>query len=244
MTPDQWIALAASVGACLSALATFLTVRQIARQREASFRPELAMSQVHFEAGPDPIRAGLLPTKWIARNWKGKEMPATFEELSLPLRNIGLGSARGVHLHWDFDLAGTVKSANELAQRTLTPAYFSIDDWGVSIKSEALGNGSSLWKNQREVVIDFVLPASIDKEPVLVRLPDAYVQLAAALIYLRSRDKGREHSFELPSLNAAFKFSDIGGIKHEAVFDVKVHLLALAGSGEGMTGYVECSKRV
>ena len=244
MTPDQWIALTTSVGACLSALATFLTVRQIAKQREASYRPELAISQVDFEAGPDPIRAGVLPTKWIARNWKEIEKPATFEDLSLPLRNIGLGSARAVHLQWDFDLAGTVKTANELAQRTLTPAYFSIDEWSVSIKSEDLGNGSSLWKNQREVVIDFVLPASINKKPVLVRLPHAYVQLASALVYLRSKDKEKEHSFELPSLSATFTFSDIGGIKHDAVFDVKVHLVALSDGGEGMTGYVECSKRV
>lgn len=243
MTPDQWIALGASAGACLSAFATFLTVRQIAKQREASYRPELAISQVHFEAGPDPIRAGALPTKWIARDWKEMEKPPTFDDLSLPLRNIGLGSARAVRLHWEFDLAATVKTANELAQRTLTPAYFSIDDWGVSIKSEALGNGSSLWKNQRDVPIDFVLPASIDKEPVPVKLPHAYVQLAAALVYLRAKEK-EEHSFELPSLSAAFTFSDIGGIRHDAVFDVKVQLVSLFGGGEGMTGYVECSKRV
>lgn len=243
MTPDQWIALAAGVGACSSALATLLTVRQIAKQREASHRPELAISQVHFEAGPDPIRAGVLPTKWIARDWKEMEKPATFEDLSLPLRNIGLGSAKAVRLHWDFDLAATVKTLNELAQRTLTPAYFSIDSLGVSIKSETLENGSSLWKNQREVPIDFVLPASIEKEPVPVRLPHAYVQLAAALVYLRAKDK-KEHSFELPSLSAAFTFSDIGGIKHDAVFDVKVNLISLSGSGEGMTGYVECSRRV
>ena len=244
MTPDQWIALAASVGACFSALATFLTVRQIAKQRETSYRPELAISKVAFEAVPDPIRKELFPTKWIASNWKGEELQVTYKDLSLPLRNIGLGSARGVQLCWEFDLAGTVKSANDLAQRTLTPAFFSINNWGVSIKSETFGNGTSFWKNQREVVIDFVLPASIDKTPVLVSLPHAYVQLTAALIYLRSKDKDLKHSFELPSLSVTFTFSDIGGSIHRAVFDVKVHTVSIAGSGEGMTGYVECSKRV
>lgn len=244
MTSDQWISLGASVGACVSAFATFLTVIQIAKQRKATYRPELALSQTHFEAVPDPIRASVLPTKWIARNWQKNESSSILGDISLPLRNIGLGPARGVHLRWDFDLDGMVKTANALAQRTLTPAYFSIDEWGVSIKSEALGNGSSLWKNQREITIDFVLPASIDKEPVPVRLPHAYVQLATALMYLRSKDEDTEFSFELPSMKAAFTFSDIGGIEHVAVFDVKVRPVSFNGSGEGMTGYVECIKRI
>ncbi|SAI62772.1 Uncharacterised protein [Bordetella trematum] len=244
MTPDQWIALGASVGACLSAVATFLTVRQIAKQREASYRPELAISQVPFEAGPDPVCAGALPTKWVARDLKDTQRPLTLDDLALPLRNIGLGSARAVRLKWDFDLSEAVKTANELAQRTLTPAYFSVDDWGLSIKSDDLGNGSSLWKNQREVLIDFVLPASIDKEPVSVRLPHAYQQLCAALVYLRAKEKDEMLSFELPALSATFTFSDIGGVDHEAVFDVKVKLVSLSGGGKGMTGYVECAKHV
>jgi hypothetical protein len=59
MTNDQIVALLASIGACLSAVATFLTVRQIAKQRVASYRPELALSQSIFEGSTDPA-AGLL----------------------------------------------------------------------------------------------------------------------------------------------------------------------------------------
>lgn len=245
MTPDQWIALCASLGACLSAVATFLTVRQIAKQREASYRPELAISRIQFQAYPDPLRGGMLPTKWTAQDTKEGETLNCVEDLALPLRNIGLGSARAVSLQWDFDVTGAVNAANELAQQTLTPAYFSTDDRFVTLKSEDLGNGSSMWENQRNVLIDYVLPASVEKSSLRVRLPHAYIQLASALVYLRFKEKEKTDFFDLPLLTASFTFSDIGGIKHSAYFNIKICPVSLSSNSEAMTmeGYVECSKQ-
>jgi hypothetical protein len=243
MTPDQIIALAASVAACMSAIATFLTVRQIAMQREASYRPKLAFSRVYFEAGTRQILAGPLPQQWVVRD-PGPSAPEFLEDLALPLRNVGLGAARAVSLVWSFDIEQVVERVNHAAQRTLTPAYFSIDETGVSIKSEVIGDSHSMWRNQREALIDFVLPASVQNEPVSVRLPHAYIQLCAALVFLESKDKDIKRAFELPSLCATLAFKDIGGSGHSAVFDIEVQLTSRNGNGEGMTGYVESSKRV
>lgn len=242
MKPDQWIALLASVGACLSALATFLTVRQIAKQREATYRPELAISRVHFKANPNPVASGALPTMWGACDTKAMDTPINLEDLPLPLRNIGLGAARAVDLQWSFDLAGTARLANDLARRALIPAYFRVENENLSIKSPDLGNGTSMWRNQRQIRIDFVLPSSVEKEPVPVRLPHAYVTLVAALVYLTAKVKDGVHSVELPSLTAAFTYNDIGGGGHEQIFEVKTHLVMLSGGGDWMTGYVECAK--
>ena len=60
MTVDQLVALGASIGACLSAIAAFLMIRQIARQREASYRPELALSRTAIRSTRDNEKA--LPT--------------------------------------------------------------------------------------------------------------------------------------------------------------------------------------
>ena len=97
MTNDQFVALLASIGACLSAVATFLTVRQIAKQREASYRPELALSRVYLECTKDPITQGSIPTLWAAKGKDGKTDPLT-RSLSLLLRNVGLGTAKGVSI--------------------------------------------------------------------------------------------------------------------------------------------------
>ena len=44
MTADQYIALGASVAACMAAIAAFWTVWMMARQQRATYRPELALS--------------------------------------------------------------------------------------------------------------------------------------------------------------------------------------------------------
>jgi hypothetical protein len=257
MTPDQLIALFASVGACLSAFATFLTVRQIAKQREASYKPELAIAKVGFEMMADEgFEVTLLSTRRI-RNEMKESAEVIGAGVSLPLRNIGLGAAKAISLRWECDLANMVESANQLAQRTLTQVYFSIDDFAVRTKSEVSGEIYSMWKNQSEAGIDYVLPASIDKNPIYFPLPHAYLQLASALIYLiykdkdknKNKDKDNDKKLEinLPSLNLGIEFSDIGGIAHQANFIVKLHIVCYTKSedeGNTISAYIECTKRI
>jgi hypothetical protein len=243
MTVDQSIALIASIGACLSAIATFLTVRQIAKQREASYRPELVFSRTFFDAIPDPIRAGSLPTRWINRQIVAESTPS-LEDLSVCFRNVGLGAAKSVAILWSFPLEQTVERVNKAAQRTLTPAYFSIDEWGVSIKSETLGNGTSMWKNQQRVSLDFVLPASVQKEPMPIQLPNAYIQLCSALLFLAPKDKGLDNSFEVPPLTAKIEYIDIGNRMHQSSFNFELNIISIAGDGGSFSGYIDCTKCV
>ncbi|MDD2776472.1 MAG: hypothetical protein PHU06_10995 [Gallionella sp.] len=243
MTADQTIALISSIGTCLSAIATFLTIRQIAKQREASYRPELAFSRTFFVAEPDPIRAGALPEKWVNKKL-GLETPMLLDDLSVPLRNVGLGTAKAIAISWSFPIDQTIERVNQSAQKTLTPAYFSRDDWGVSLKSESLGNGTSMWKNQKNVSVDFVLPASVEREPMEVRLPHAYVQLCSAVLYFASKDKHAKFSFDLPILSANIEYVDIGNLTHRATFEFILNVVAISGNGEAFDVYIDCTKRV
>jgi hypothetical protein len=90
MTIDQVVALLASIGACLSAVATFLTVRQIAKQREASYRPELALSRILFEGSRGPIAEGAIPSFWTKKP-EYDESQKELQRLTVPLQNVGLG---------------------------------------------------------------------------------------------------------------------------------------------------------
>ena len=167
-------------------------------------------------------------------------------DFSMPLRNVGLGTAKEVVILWSFPIDQTIECVNQAAQRTLTPAYFSSEDSGdsVSIKSESLGNGISMWQNQKKELVDFVLPASVQKEPVEVKLPHVYVQLCSAAVYFRYKDKGSLCSVEVPRLTADIEYSDIGNRKHRMIFDFEVHVIIAAGGGEAFSGYVNCTKRV
>ena len=241
MTIEQLIAITASIGACLSAIATFLTVRQIANQREATYHPELDFSRTFFEAIPDQLRGGPLPSKWINKQ-SDSEAASYLYDLSIPMWNVGLGTAKAVVISWSFPIELTIERVNQSAQRTLTPAYFCCDESGVHIKSESLGNGISMLKNQQRATIDFVLPASVQKEPIEVTLPHAYIQLCSAVLYLGSKDKNTERSFEVPALTAHIEYIDIGNRSYRTDFEFQLHMTAIVGTGESFSGYIECKK--
>jgi len=162
----------------------------------------------------------------------------------MPLRNVGLGTARSVRIVWDFDVADTVKRANDLAQRSLTPIYFEFDGAAVGIKSDGGGMGTSMWKNQREALIDYVLPAAVEKEPEPVQLPHAFIALCSAIVHFSFKGDGpKSMAFELPKLSVTLSFMDIAGGEHAAKFELSVHPVGIQGDGTGMFGFVESEKR-
>lgn len=239
MTTNEIIALLASLGTCFSAIATFLTVRQIAKQREASYRPELAFSRVLVECTKDLIAAGSIPTHWTT---KGEDEKTNTQSrfFSLPLRNIGLGTAKNVSVSWSFPFESVTKQINETAQKTLSAAYFTFDKDSLSIDSENLGKSTSMWVNQKQVTLDYVLPAAITHEPVMLNLPHAYIQIVSSLLYFSAKDK--KPFPEIPPLIAKVEFYDIGEAKHSSTFNIQFQVSAIGGAGEFICGSIESQK--
>lgn len=243
MTIDQIIALSASVGAFLAAIATFLTVRQMIQQREASYRPELIISRTFFEGSKDPITKGELPTHWVRKPIADGEHDS-LPVFSVPLINLGLGAAKNLAVQWSFPIEEMIKQVNDLAQRTLTPAYFDLKDGAMSIKSESLGSGTSMWKNQQQDSLDYVLPVAVSNVFCQLRLPLAFIQLSAAYLYLAAKDKDRKSIPDIPPIRAHLEYFDIGDKQHSADFDISIQIIMFAGDGTFVNGYAESKKRV
>jgi len=95
MTIDQVIALSASVGAFMSAIAAFLAVRQNTKQREASYRPELAITKTTLTASKSPISKSTYADFWIEKKDEGDSAVGNLlSSLTLPLRNVGFSKAQ------------------------------------------------------------------------------------------------------------------------------------------------------
>ena len=189
MTIDQLIALSASIGACLSALATFLTVQQVAKQRRASYQPDLALTQIVVTGVPDSNNKSPLPIVWNTNPpGIGSSQP---RRCAIPVLNVGLGAAKDVVVSWSFPIDELVKSVNDLAQRTLTPAYLRNEHGTLYIKSDLFGDIDIMWQNQQVSRIDYVLPATVQDKPLYLEMPWAYVTLVSMLLYFRLRDPQR-----------------------------------------------------
>lgn len=239
MTLDQIIALSASLAACASAVATFLTIRQMAQQRKASFRPELAFSTTHFEGSATTDEQ--LPNNWVAWTHQS-ESRSNQRELVIPLHNVGLGAAREISLSWSFPIDRAVEEVNALAQQALVPAYLKFEKGMLSITSDNLSNWTSIWRNQQKIFLDFVLPASVPQEALVIRLPNAYIQLCSSLAYFATRIEKRSTFPSFPLLTAQLEYQDIGGSRHEASFEFTVEIEAIIGKAKEMHGVIVCKK--
>lgn len=244
MTPDQIIALLASVGACLSAIATFWTVRQIAKQREASYRPELLFSRLSFEAmaatADDP---GPLPVRWVLPSNSGVRPKLPQPTISIPLRNVGLGAAKSIAVSWSFAVAETVAAINERAQRARIPAFFTVDNDVVKLKSETFGNLIVFWRNEQSMSLDYVLPASVEQPAAELRVPFAFMLLYTVALFLAFREDEVTPPLEhLPTLTAHLEYRDIGNRAHHSSFELVVTLENVLNGGQSFRAILEPKK--
>lgn len=242
MTIDQVIALAASIGACLSAIAAFFAVRQNSKQREASYRPELALTRSVFLASKSQISKKEAFAKYWSENGEEKDQDATNSSFSLSLRNVGLGAAKEVTLTWSFLIDELVTIINNKAQKLLIPAYFEYENGLLSLNSELLNASTSVWRNQKQASVDYVLPASSDAEGVRVNVPHAYIELVSALIYFSAKEKDYEAFPDMPKLKLDLEYFDIGGAKNNTSFEIELNIMMIYGDGEGFRAYMQSKK--
>lgn len=255
MTNDQIIALSASIAACVSGVAGAIsgfaalrTNKEMVRQRQASYQPELAFSRVVFDARSKPVVETALPLYWIPRDGQqspdGTASPAK-TNLTLPLSNVGLGAARDVQITWSFALDQAIERLNDAAQRTNTSASFKQENQIVHVSGDAFGNFSSFWRNQKQASLNYVMPLTDAGGTIPVEIPDAYIAIYCIEIFLTLKQASQANgektlSFDLPNLLADIRYSDIGGSIHHRTFEFTTDIVAAASDGKSFAGIINC----
>ncbi len=239
MTLDQIINSAVVIATFVSAIGTLLTVRQMAQQREASYRPELVFSRMRFKGSQN---AGLAGKYWDWSNSDIVEKTKASMLLSIPLRNVGLGAAKDISVSWSFPIEEMIHLVNTVAQRTLALVYLTYEKGVVSVESEKFGKGPLFWQDQSHPTLDCVLPASIQKEPDQVILPGMFMELAAIFLIIAAKEKDRTPYPEIPMLKACLKYRDIGDKSHTSNFEIKLDVLSTCESDLSIAGFLTPKK--
>ncbi len=242
VTVDQAIALISSLGACGAAIATFLTVRQIAKQREDAYRPELVLSRTIFKASKSPLLAGALPTHWL-RMVDEIERPEL--RFGLPLSNIGFGTAKNVIATWRFPIEDAVSDMNKLLRRTHVSGRVVLTGGGLSVEGENIGKTFSMWRNQNVQNIDYVLPAAERSDPQVLALPHAYILAVSTIAFLawavRDQPGAANPFLELPLLTVALDYYDVADRQHRSVYEISFNIIMW--QAEAFDAYLEPRKR-
>jgi hypothetical protein len=224
MTLDQYISAGAGAGSFLAALATFLTVWQIAKQRRAIYRPDIVVKRATVitleEDKGDDIVASLL-------NWRSeKEVEAKAEFMGrryfLLLMNIGLGAATNVRVNWDFPMVSFVAATGMLAADSGAPERIEFSKGVVRLNKPRI---ASFWTNQQRDHFDYLVPASIDREPTKLEIPSAYILAVATRmsLFLRDFHDGEGEFPGIPPLLLFLEFNDISGKRHSMSYQIGFH---------------------
>ena len=118
-----------------------------------------------------------------------KEIPnpetTVVESPALDLHNIGFAVAKLVQFKWSFDANKAIRMVREENEN----GFFHIHERGTIVKLstrkysfEQIYDVYTLNKKQK---IDFILPASIDKEPIKVEIPRLFLDLYLLPILLK-----------------------------------------------------------
>jgi hypothetical protein len=224
MTVDQYISVGTSVAAFLAAFATLLTVWQIAKQRKATYRPDIVVMRARV------ITTGELSDETIAPllKWKRSEEEADRKDIlgndyPLLLVNIGMGAATSVSTKWEFPMESFVSETRRIARVRGVPEEIEFrSNGGVSHVKPQI---TSFWTNQKSGYFDYLLPASIDHEPIKLDLPSAYILAVAAhmSLFLKALNYDDREGPKVPPLKLSLEFNDIAGQKHRTSYDIEFH---------------------
>lgn len=233
MSVDQLVALAASIGACVSALAAFFTVREMSRQRQTTYQPELVPSRLQFSASKPLFANSMLPERWLDNS----NAPAAVD-----INNVGLGAATNVLVSWSFDIGAAIDRANTVAQKSLSAAYFELKNETLHFHVEGGRDSMSMWGNQRAKNFDYVLPASKNVTAARADIPLAFCQLVAALVFFSNRSE-QFHFPELPMLELDISFQDIAGHQRKVKYEFAVSLTMVSDKACAFQGLLEATRK-
>jgi hypothetical protein len=241
---DQWILILTGVATVATAVATFLTVREIKRQREASYRPDLVPSHQY-------AHAYLIPkTNNQAFSWSKsrRDDPATInlshDQYSITFFNIGMGPAKNIVASWMVEIEPSVKLINSLAQRSFTALLVetSSNPAMLTISGPNGPRTTHSINNQLRSELEHVLPASLDRNGVEIWVPSFLLALLSLQITLGMR-ADRDGLASSPAWTTSPKatllltFADVAGATHAKEFGLAFEILSIASQLDDHGGW-------
>lgn len=230
LTIDQYIASISGLAALATALATFLTVREIAKQRRSALVPDLASShQFAYVYAEQPLSG--MRYVWSADPTIPPQL-VHHSRYGISLVNVGTGAAKQLQAKWALDLEGMVVRVNELARSASVPVSADMDSATSEVRilwaDKVFSTG--MVANQLKHDLGHVLPASLDKNGLHVEVPSVYLHLAAlqvalGLVSLEEVAQAEDWA-RFPHAVLSLNYIDVLGDEHSKELEVSFQLLS------------------
>lgn len=217
---DRLIALIASVAGFVSALATLLTVSEMRRQREGSYKPIFLFKTTYLaHLIKNKTNKFIVTTEAVDKDaFENSPQKMQFDEfIPIHFHNIGLGSAKSVSFKWNYDLTGFESNFEKVSAYIVTKN----DKEGFGI--ETIDGSSNQWvarKHKDDSILEFVLPVYNKQETFSIPIPTIYHDILETLLSGISKSNKEIHTLDLPNMFLEVAYLDIENNKFKENYSV------------------------
>lgn len=234
-TVDQYIAAIGGVAALATAIATFLTVREVAKQRKATLKPDLISvhqhAYVYVEQPPSSLRYF-----WT------KDRPATPQSIqhssyAIAVVNVGAGTAKQLRSEWAVDIESMAARINALARQASAAVSVEVVPGGSEVRILWPDRvvGVQLVANQLAHDRGHLLPASLDRDGLQVEVPSVFLTLASLQVALGLVNQHEVVNVKdwasLPDAALSLTYLDVDGDRHIKKLRLALDLLSAGHEG-------------
>lgn len=231
-THIDWLSLGTLVATLITALATFWTVLEVKKQREASYHPEIYLGNQAVYFYGLKWKDTYLPFSYSTEEIKEFNDMAWKNYINIDLHNVGFAVAKAVEYEWSFDIQTVIENIHKVNRVGFFHVHF---DKILEISAPQIEfKFSHMVANQlRGNTINYILPSSIEKTATKIHVPSCYIDLyliflSSALNYYskktETKNEVKTHNIDLenfPQLNLKLAYKDLHGKTHSKSFGLR-----------------------
>ena len=220
----------ASFATFLATIILIFTVFEMKEQRKTTYKPLVILKKsddLYYQFIYDPNEKTPLFFKLVNNNIFITEKKNVKNSLfQIPAYNLGLGAAQNIKIQYLCDYLKFIEEIKEFtSDEDLEISYLN---GCLKIRYELMCVELKL-KNYESLSFDYILPSNIEKNPLLIPLPEPFKNLYSALIFSRYYSKVQKN-MSVPEIHIIMTYNDIAGNSYKKEYNLKFKPRGIQGT--------------
>lgn len=219
---SDWINSISAISALLTAVVTLITVREIKKQREHSYHPDINIANFEFYVyrydKDEDDENDMFSLYYSTKKLSEIDPKSGYNELVIDISNIGLGVAKQVSWNWHVDFNGIQKVLESGKKKPFVKYVIAKDEVSISSKKVNVDWLYFIGEENFGDFFNFILPYSIENRKNEIRIPSSFIDLYWLYKAKEMIVDNHRSEMEYPPLYLVVNYTDIHGKEIEKTF--------------------------
>lgn len=226
----DWISLLVAIASLITAFAALFTIKELKKQREASYHPDLLPGMTNFYIYGTKINDTFLPENFYNKPIEMHKDKFIKEAVGLNLKNVGLAVAKNISYEWIDDTDKWIERINNVNKSGFFHVTKDKNILIINVSKYDKQYNHFISHQFRKDFIDFILPLKDEAKSTFISIPNCYLILYVVFISIiadfytdKSEKKNKRiDDDKFPSLYFKIEYEDLQGKKHNKEFKIEI----------------------